>query len=123
MFTGSKISKVVNTLNTSVTEDDEGESTFELETSQIPIDSPSVVNRVQNGLSNSPPLSSRQKDEGIKSSTPMRIHRTLLPPSPGQGPHPLFTIEQLGADRRLLINRKRQLKMYRVWMQGKFQKN
>ena len=37
-------------------------------------------------------------------------------------PHPLFTIEQLGVDRRMLVNRKRQLKMYRVWMQGKFRK-
>lgn len=37
-------------------------------------------------------------------------------------PHPLFTTEQLGVDRRLLVNRKRQLKMYRVWIQGKFQK-
>lgn len=35
---------------------------------------------------------------------------------------PLFTIMQLGVDRRLLVNRKRQLKMYRVWMQGKFQR-
>jgi len=36
--------------------------------------------------------------------------------------HPLFTIAQLGIDRRLLVNRKRQLQMYRVWMQGKFRK-
>ena len=36
--------------------------------------------------------------------------------------HPLFSIEQLGVDRRLLVNRKRQLKMYRVWMQGKFRR-
>jgi len=36
--------------------------------------------------------------------------------------HPLFAISQLGVDRRLLVNRKRQLKMYRVWMQGKFQR-
>ena len=36
--------------------------------------------------------------------------------------HPLFTIMQLGVDRRLLVNRKRQLKMYRVWMQGKFKR-
>ena len=36
--------------------------------------------------------------------------------------HPLFSLEQLGVDRRLLVNRKRQLKMYRVWMQGKFKK-
>lgn len=37
-------------------------------------------------------------------------------------PHPLFVAEQLGVDRRLLLNRKRQLKMYRVWMQGRFEK-
>ncbi|KAG8763380.1 hypothetical protein FRC11_004255 [Ceratobasidium sp. 423] len=38
-------------------------------------------------------------------------------------PHPLFSITQLGVDRRLLVNRKRQLQMYRVWMQGKFRKS
>ncbi|KAJ4473841.1 methyltransferase [Lentinula aciculospora] len=36
--------------------------------------------------------------------------------------HPLFTVVNLGIDRRLIVNRKRQLKMYRVWMQGIFQK-
>ncbi|KAK7062515.1 hypothetical protein VNI00_000003 [Paramarasmius palmivorus] len=36
--------------------------------------------------------------------------------------HPLFSVEKLGIDRRLLVNRKRQLKMYRVWMQGVFRK-
>ncbi|KAF8579938.1 methyltransferase [Ramaria rubella] len=36
--------------------------------------------------------------------------------------HPLFSIEQLGVDNRLIVNRKRQLKMHRVWMQGKFVK-
>ncbi|KAJ3711001.1 hypothetical protein C8R42DRAFT_596500, partial [Lentinula raphanica] len=41
-------------------------------------------------------------------------HRTLRQ-------HPLFTIVNLGVDRRLIVNRKRQLKMYRVWMQGIFQ--
>lgn len=34
----------------------------------------------------------------------------------------LFEIESLGVDRRLLINRQRQLKMYRCWMQGRFRK-
>lgn len=36
--------------------------------------------------------------------------------------HPLFSIMQLGVDRRLLVNRKRHLKMYRVWVQGKFKR-
>ncbi|KAH0836805.1 S-adenosyl-L-methionine-dependent methyltransferase [Lanmaoa asiatica] len=49
-------------------------------------------------------------------------HPNLLVPLTSCPPHPLFTIEQLGIDRRLLVNRKRQLKMYRVWMQGKFKK-
>ncbi|EMD39099.1 hypothetical protein CERSUDRAFT_112791 [Gelatoporia subvermispora B] len=40
----------------------------------------------------------------------------------GELRHPLFSIEQLGIDRRLLVNRKRQLKMYRIWMQGMFRK-
>ncbi|CED83267.1 Predicted methyltransferase [Phaffia rhodozyma] len=38
------------------------------------------------------------------------------------GEHPLFEFEQLGVDRRLLVNRKKQLKMYRVWMQVKARK-
>ena len=29
---------------------------------------------------------------------------------------------QLGVDRRLLLNRKRQIKMFRVWMQGRWRK-
>ena len=36
--------------------------------------------------------------------------------------HPGFAAERLGVDRRLLVNRKRELKMYRVWMQGKFRR-
>ncbi|KAL1922594.1 uncharacterized protein VTP21DRAFT_10133 [Calcarisporiella thermophila] len=33
-----------------------------------------------------------------------------------------FTIEQNAVDRRLIVNRSRKLKMYRVWLQGKFKK-
>ena len=36
--------------------------------------------------------------------------------------HPLFSINQLGMDRRLIVNRKRKVKMYRVWVQGIFKK-
>lgn len=35
---------------------------------------------------------------------------------------PAFEVVHLGADRRMLVNRKRKLKMYRCWMQGLFQK-
>lgn len=35
---------------------------------------------------------------------------------------PLFEIEDLGVDRRLLVNRAKKLKMYRCWMQGRFRK-
>lgn len=50
------------------------------------------------------------------------IHGNLLSPLANCPPHPLFATERLGVDRRLIVNRKRQLKMYRVWMQGKFRK-
>ena len=61
--------------------------------------------------------------EASKQSTPKAgaIHPILSQPLPlKEGSHPLFSIQQLGVDRRLIVNRKRQLKMYRVWMQGKF---
>lgn len=35
---------------------------------------------------------------------------------------PAFEIMSLGVDRRLLVNRQKQLKMYRCWMQGRFRK-
>ena len=35
---------------------------------------------------------------------------------------PSFDIEELGIDRRLLVNRAKRLKMYRCWIQGRFRK-
>lgn len=35
---------------------------------------------------------------------------------------PRFEIVEMGVDRRLLVNRAKQLKMYRCWMQGRFRK-
>ncbi|KAL5492311.1 hypothetical protein ACEPAI_3758 [Sanghuangporus weigelae] len=70
-------------------------------------------------------FSSSVESESSTSTHPSlsSINTSSHPASPSDCPsHPLFSIEQLGIDRRLLINRKRQLKMYRVWMQGKFRK-
>ncbi|KAI1096879.1 methyltransferase [Rostrohypoxylon terebratum] len=36
--------------------------------------------------------------------------------------HGLFKIEQLGVDRRMVVNRARRIKMYRCWIQGHFRK-
>jgi len=58
----------------------------------------------------------------LSSEAPTDIHPNLLSPLIGCPPHPIFITEHLGIDRRLIVNRKRQLKMYRVWMQGKFRK-
>lgn len=52
--------------------------------------------------------------------TPGEPDEPLPAPDPLTLQHPLFDIEQLGVDNRLIVNRKRQLKMHRVWMQGKF---
>ena len=66
------------------------------------------------------PLATSEYSARVARST---IHPILAEGSvPKEGVHPLFNIDQLGVDRRLIVNRKRQLKMYRVWMQGKFQK-
>ncbi|KAF4631735.1 hypothetical protein G7Y89_g6395 [Cudoniella acicularis] len=37
-------------------------------------------------------------------------------------PEPHFEVIDLGVDRRLLVNRAKQLKMYRCWLQGRFRK-
>lgn len=66
-----------------------------------------------------------QLDPSQAHSTPhpdVVIHPNLPKPLTMHLPHPLFVMDQLGVDRRLLVNRKRQLKMYRVWMQGRFKK-
>lgn len=54
---------------------------------------------------------------------PSAEHSSTSPSTSGPThAQPPFTATTLGVDRRLLVNRKRQLKMYRVWMQAAFRK-
>lgn len=41
----------------------------------------------------------------------------------GHSQTPRFELIKLGVDRRLLLNRKKQLKMYRIWLQGSWRKS
>ncbi|GAA5978141.1 hypothetical protein JCM10908_004243 [Rhodotorula pacifica] len=55
--------------------------------------------------------------------TPVSHSRTRTPKREGDTLTPYrLDLLQLGVDRRLLLNRKRQLKMFRVWMQGRWRK-
>ncbi|KAF9224185.1 methyltransferase [Gyrodon lividus] len=122
MFTGSRASpsqKIVRTMEESE------ESQSQEDGSPPPIrSSPAPHTPPSQPAEPSPmPSSETSLDQGAPAQIPFTtIHPNLLVPLAGCPPHPLFAIEQLGVDRRLLVNRKRQLKMYRVWMQGKFKK-
>ncbi|KAF8892160.1 S-adenosyl-L-methionine-dependent methyltransferase [Infundibulicybe gibba] len=108
LFTGSRVSSA-----TSVTDPTNSISSEAEDSASANLDRSSPL-----------PLISQPCREAPPPDTPPPVtcvHPTL--PATGHPSHPLFTTEQLGVDRRLLVNRKRQLKMYRVWMQGKFRKN
>lgn len=80
-----------------------------------PTELPTVkITRIHPSLVRSRPSS--PSNQALSQMSPLLTH---LPNCP---PHPLFTAEQLGVDRRLIVNRKRRVKMYRVWMQGVFVK-
>ncbi|KAH9839690.1 methyltransferase [Rhodofomes roseus] len=63
-----------------------------------------------------------QESSSATPSTSAQIHPCLHPILISEDTVPLFAIEQLGIDRRLIVNRKRQLKMYRVWIQAKLRR-
>ncbi|KIK80166.1 hypothetical protein PAXRUDRAFT_833689 [Paxillus rubicundulus Ve08.2h10] len=125
MFTGSRASPSQKTVRT--TEESEESQTSGgdfLPTPSSPAPHTQLSQPVEPSLASV--IQGRELDQGapteiLSTATPNpAIHPNLLMPLASCPPHPLFTIEQLGVDRRLLVNRKRQLKMYRVWMQGKF---
>ncbi|KAF8728493.1 hypothetical protein AX14_006577 [Amanita brunnescens Koide BX004] len=109
IFTGSRASPQEVVINTHVVDNAEGGGDDE------DFSSPGIVTPVEI-------LSSPRSELPQSPKTPVSVHPILLTPFKECPPQPLFTIEQLGVDRRLIVNRKRQLKMYRVWMQGKFRR-
>ena len=113
LFTGSRVPSTQKTTETTqVVEESDADGETILEASSPP---PLV------SIPETDPHNIGSATEPISNSRPS-IHSNLSTPLAHCPPHPLFAIEQLGVDRRLLVNRKRQLKMYRVWMQGKFRK-
>ncbi|KAF4610696.1 hypothetical protein D9613_007109 [Agrocybe pediades] len=127
LFTGNRVTETEVQPTISTTEEDEdGNDTTT---------NSSFSRTLNNEDSSSPPLQQQQveqlqshEDQPLSPQpqadtlTLASIHPNLLSPLKNCPPHPLFIAEQLGIDRRLIVNRKRQLKMYRVWMQGKFRK-
>lgn len=113
LFTGSPVPESLQT-TTTTTQQDEDEDETDVSASHTP--------QAASPQPSTPEPDSRPSGEDTEAqqaaSTPI-IH-PILQSSPL--PHPLFSVEALGVDRRLIVNRKRQLKMYRVWMQGKFKK-
>ena len=61
-----------------------------------------------------------EHDQEETSSSP-QPNPALVTQSPSEG-SPRFEIVSLGADRRLLVNRQKQLQMHRCWLQGRFRK-
>ncbi|KAK0489294.1 methyltransferase [Armillaria novae-zelandiae] len=100
LFTGSRIPENEHQVNTTI-EDEDGPSGPERD-----VDAP-------------PEIEIRPTADTPRDIQSTSIHHSLLTP---RLLPPLFATEQLGVDRRLIVNRKRQIKMYRVWMQGKFRK-
>jgi len=116
LFTGSPVPSTQKTTETTqVVEESEADDMTNLEVSPSPTP-PAPKPKTDPRSDVSTTVSSASTTSSIS------IHPNLSSPLAHCPPHPLFAIEQLGVDRRLLVNRKRQLKMYRVWMQGKFRK-
>jgi len=135
LFTGAKASATQHKCNTSATQVQLSDEIEDEDNNGNLSPSLRVETETEDGQSTPLPSEDSQASQAVTqavsaemiSSTSFsthtsEIHPNLLSPLVNCPPHPLFATEQLGVDRRLIVNRKRQLKMYRVWMQGKFRK-
>ena len=64
----------------------------------------------------------KTSSEGAADEVAEKLEQATLADTVADGPTPKFDVLNLGVDRRMLVNRQRKLKMYRCWMQGRFQK-
>ncbi|OAX36307.1 methyltransferase [Rhizopogon vinicolor AM-OR11-026] len=120
LFTGSRASPAQKT-STMTEIVDEDEDTAAPPPSHLPAQVASLASHTPTEITNLGSDALLDLPSSSPSLPPSSdVHPNLLQPLTHCPPHPLFKIEQLGVDRRLLVNRKRQLKMYRIWMQGKF---
>ncbi|KAG5643360.1 hypothetical protein DXG03_001042 [Asterophora parasitica] len=120
LFTGSQaLSTQITDRTTEEVDDDDAQPSDA--SSHTPISRETSQTPQESLISEPVPSTSSSSAHAPGISNPI-LHPTLLVPLANCPAHPLFSTEQLGVDRRLLVNRKRQLKMYRVWMQGKFRK-
>ncbi|KAG8803999.1 hypothetical protein FRC17_006061, partial [Serendipita sp. 399] len=121
LFTGSTLSQrpgvtdVLTSQTTVVSEDDNeppsllksGDPTSSSEDPVHPLSRTSTPSSVPTLASTVGPGSAESPDPHCSRWIPSDV---VVPDCPA---HPLFNVEQLGVDRRLIVNRKRQLKMYR----------
>lgn len=61
-----------------------------------------------------------EKDELASIWTGEKLRDVADPVAENAVKEPLFEVQELDFDRRMLVNRARRLKMYRCWLQGKF---
>ena len=87
----------------------------EEELSAIWAGTPSTIQRVE-------PASNASSVSERLSEVPGTVVQTQHDNHIGNDKKSWFNIVSLGVDRRMLVNRKRELKMHRCWMQGRFQR-
>ncbi|KZZ88135.1 hypothetical protein AAP_05195 [Ascosphaera apis ARSEF 7405] len=66
--------------------------------------------------------STENKEEGEKEEEEIKEEKPESEVEVKEEPKNGFEVLNLGVDRRLLVNRQKQLKMYRCWIQGRFKK-